>query len=182
MTPLLNVLVRAACRFAKTSDPRACANGYAHTYFDPGDIDLARLSLYPSDDELRHVACEAWEEAMNLWDLLGVTPSDLLTPTAPPPSFTVHPSVSSWFAAGKDPVYDYYSHDVSDDESDADADEPSLSEQLQKLVDEDENAPIVRTAVTDRRMLALKCAAVALTLSDISEASVSYSILIMYHY
>ncbi|KAI0669608.1 hypothetical protein C8Q78DRAFT_977184 [Trametes maxima] len=157
MVPRLFVLLRAACRFAQASDPRACANGYAHTYFDSEDANLASLAVFPSDAEIDVATQEAWEEASNLWDLLGVNPPDLL-PKAPGASTcnnTKLPSVSSWFASGEDPL--------------------SLSEsaQLQQLIDAGNNAPIC-TDTTEKRMESLTCAAIALTLNDICEVYATY--------
>lgn len=171
MIPRLMVRIRSACRLGTTTDPRARANGYAHTYFDSGDVDLALLSHFPTNDELQVATQEAWEEATNLWDLLGVTPFDLLAPAAVP--MLSLPSITSWFTPGDDPVYDHF--DSDSDESDGSdlgrgVDVPSLSDQLQQLIDRDDdpNAP-PRTNATDEQMLSLKCAAVALTLGDMTD-------------
>ena len=129
------------------------------------------LSVYPNDEEIQRASQEAWEEAMNLWDLLGVSAADLLAPQRRPTA--ILPSVSSWFPSGEDPVYDYVTDfdegfsDTSGSEYESD-DEPSDAAQLQNLITADENAPL-RTHATDERMLSLKFAAVALILNDISQ-------------
>ncbi|OSC96522.1 hypothetical protein PYCCODRAFT_1379012 [Trametes coccinea BRFM310] len=169
MVPRLSVLIRSACRFAQTSDPGARASGYAHTYFDHGDANLAFLSVFPSDIDITDATQEAWDEACNLWDLLGVNPPDLFSAStaaggAPGPQATILPSITSWFSPGEDPVYDDL-YDPLDD--DCDAEEPSESDVLQQLIDAEQDAPL-RTAVTEDRMRSLTCAAIALTLNDMS--------------
>ena len=172
MIPRLFVLVRAACQSGATSDPRARASGYAHTYFDCGKVNLALLALYPTDDEIALVAKEAWEEATNLWDLLGVAPSDLLTPEATLP--TKFPSVASWFPPGDDPVYDYDKEDLDGcDFNDYDSgDEILAADVLQDILDREREAPS-RSAVTERRMEALTSASIALAMDDMCRAYVS---------
>ncbi|CDO76141.1 hypothetical protein BN946_scf185027.g4 [Trametes cinnabarina] len=168
MIPRLSVLIQSACRFAQTSDPKVRASGYAHTYFNPGDADLAFLAVFPSDSDIADAAQEAWDKASNLWDLLGINPLDLSTPSAGVHSVPtlVLPSVTSWFLPGEDPVYDY-EDDPSDDEDWEAEEEPLESDILQKLIDAEQNAPL-RTAVTEDRMRSLTCAAIALTLNDMS--------------
>ncbi|KAI0629632.1 hypothetical protein C8Q77DRAFT_1065756 [Trametes polyzona] len=172
MVPRLSILVRAACRFATTSDPRARAGGYAHTYFDSGNADLALLAVFPSDSAIAVASQEAWDEASNLWDLLGVSPPDIFPQAAPAsqPTSTVLPSVSSWFPHGEDPVYDCDPDAPSEDEFQESDSEDELCESalLQKFIDAEEGAPM-RTALTEERMTSLTCAAVALTLNDLSK-------------
>ncbi|OJT13578.1 hypothetical protein TRAPUB_9877, partial [Trametes pubescens] len=145
MVPRIFILIRGACRFAHTSDPRARAGGYAHTYFDAGDANLALLAVFPSDTEITIATQEAWDEATNLWDLLGVNPPDLfpqatgssasaststpasaptLAPTLDAIALPVLPSVAAWFTPGEDPVFDHHApedpsyasaHDYEDD-------------------------------------------------------------------
>ena len=171
MVPRLFVLVRAACQSEATSDPRARASGYAHTYFDFGKIDLAVLTLYPTDDEIKLAAKEAWEEATNLWDLLGVAPSDLLAPEALAAAF---PSVASWFPPGDDPVYDYDEEDLAacDFDDYSPEDEYSAADVMQDILDREQEAPS-RSAVTESRMEALTAASIALALDDMSRAYVA---------
>ena len=78
MQPRLSLLVCSACKSAVRSDPRATAAGYVHSYYDPEKANLPLLSIFPSDADMDTAACHAWEEAANLWDLLGVSASDLL--------------------------------------------------------------------------------------------------------
>lgn len=171
MMPRLSILIRAACRFAHTSNPRDRASGYAHTYFDAGNVDLALLAVFPSDLEIATAAQEAWDEAANLWDLLGINPHDLLPAStqasSPETPAIVLPGIASWFAPGDDPVYDY-DDEFGDNGSDSDSDDdPSESVLLQMIIDSEETAPS-RSRETEERMLGLTCAAVALTLDDLT--------------
>ncbi|KAI0708703.1 hypothetical protein C8Q72DRAFT_910638 [Fomitopsis betulina] len=184
-----------------TTDARDCAAGYAHTYFDTKGIDLARLSTFPTNPDIKEASQQAWGEAESLWNYLGVAPDDVLrcpnsTITAQVPKL---PGISSWFALGQDPIADMSigknqadvvlitpdlklsslpSGPKDDDEmSDSDSDiseyesEPEVvteATELQALFDAEEVAPLRSTAVDDR-MMALRCAAVSLSLDDISD-------------
>ncbi len=171
MIPRLLLLVRAACQSGTTTDPRARASGYAHTYFDCGKVDLALLTLYPTDDEIKLAAQAAWEEATNLWDLLGVAPSDLLAPEVG--GAAKFPGAASWFEAGEDPVYDYDEDDLATcDFRDDDLEEDdSPADVLQDFLDREENAPS-RSIATESRLEALAAASVALALNDMSQVYV----------
>lgn len=157
------ILIRAAIN---TSDSKAHASGYTHTYFDLEDIDLATLSTFPSDNELEELAKQAWDEADSLWTALGVSPSDFMQSA---PSTPHLPSVSSWFNPGQDPVLDTGSSspqsDLDDgfqpeDEDGEDGDSNSDAAQLQALIDEEEQAHSWSNRVDDR-MLELTTAAIA---------------------
>ncbi|KAH9855569.1 hypothetical protein C2E23DRAFT_813848 [Lenzites betulinus] len=167
MLPRLSTLVREACKAARSSDPRARASGYAHTYFESKGVNIAALAIFPSDDEITAVARAAWEEATNLWDLLGVTASDIFRSDT---ATTRLPSLSSWFAPGEDPVWDGSSSDSESGEEDDDlSDNEELTEavELQNLLDAEETAS-GRSNKTDDRMFSLRCAAVATALDDIT--------------
>ncbi|TBU21591.1 hypothetical protein BD311DRAFT_743520 [Dichomitus squalens] len=167
MQPRLSLLVRAACRSRTTNDPRATAGGYAHSVYDPEKANLPLLSVFPTDAEIRQAAVDGWDEAGNLWALLGVAPSDLLS-TDNHRSFETLPSVTSWFCSGEDPVFDYETDDFEVDvHSDLET-EPSVADTLQDLLDREQNA-CLRSNVTEERVLALSAAAVALELDNISQ-------------
>ncbi|KAI0828200.1 hypothetical protein BC628DRAFT_1417789 [Trametes gibbosa] len=154
MIPRLSTLVHAACKAARSSDPRAWASGYAHTYFESKDVNVAALALFPADDEIAKVG-----------DLFR---SDTIS--------TRLPSLSSWFAPGQDPVWDADSSDseadslsLSDDEDDTPYEEEDRTEaaELQNLMDAEETA-FGRSNMTNNKMFSLQCAAVAVTLDDIT--------------
>jgi hypothetical protein len=103
MVSRLHILIRSAVKYCHSSDPKARAAGYAHTYFDSRHIDLAQLSIFPTDAEIDVATKEAWEEANSLFVLLGVSPSDLKAAELRPEKPHL-PSVDSWFDSGRDPL------------------------------------------------------------------------------
>lgn len=168
MVPRLLILVRAACQSGKTGDPRGRAGGYAHTYFDSGKIDITVLSTFPSDDDIKVAAKEAWEEAANLWDLLGVTPSDILASEANPGVRL--PSASSWFVPGDDPVYDYDEDELAACDFGAeDGEEVSAADILRDALERDRHAPSL-SAATESRLEAITVASIALAMGDMCQA------------
>jgi hypothetical protein len=188
MVPRLHILIRSAVKYCHSGDPKARAAGYAHTYFDSSGIDLAQLSIFPTDTEIEATTKVAWEEANSLFVLLGVSPSDLKTAESRP-AFTHLPSIHSWFEPGQDPLtenthaFAYHQRPAAsfeeansdnlasdeeefEDEFDGDAEEAdSDAAVLQKILDEEKNAPL-RSTEADDRMLALTCAAVAVNVDE----------------
>lgn len=92
MVPKLNVRLREHSFFSHTSDGKARASGYNHTYTDNRRIDLIALATYPTDNEIQRAANVAYEEAHGLWETLGVDNIRSYDPL-------IHrlPSVRSWF-------------------------------------------------------------------------------------
>ena len=90
MIPRLHILTRAVVKLNHTSDPKVCASGYAHTYFDMEDINLATLSIFPPDEDIETAAKEAWEEADGLFNALGVSPTDFMGANTTPPNSAPH--------------------------------------------------------------------------------------------
>ncbi|KAJ3007533.1 hypothetical protein NUW54_g3516 [Trametes sanguinea] len=104
MVPRLHVLLRSVINLARATDPKARAAGYAHSYYDTRNINLAQLAVFPSDADIDSAAQDAWEEAHSLFSLLGLVPSDFLPDSSKPPqsppspgSSGPLPSISSWF-------------------------------------------------------------------------------------
>ena len=167
-----------------SSDPKARASGYAHTYFDADGIDIAALAVYPSDSEIQQAANEAWEEAESLFALLGILPSDFM---APQQQGMTLPSLSSWDTSrpsrldpssiSGSPTADTMS-DISeselgsdwagDDLDDLDIANEDFSDatELQRLIDEHQKNWQGRTHSEDERFMNLICAAVALAVED----------------
>ncbi|KAI0363681.1 hypothetical protein BV20DRAFT_957785 [Pilatotrama ljubarskyi] len=103
LVPKLHALLRSLIKLSHTSDPRARAAGYAHTYFDTDDADLATLARFPTDAEIHQAAKDAWEEAESIFALLGVAPSDFIHLDSAAPGAEVHlPSISAWFTPADD--------------------------------------------------------------------------------
>ncbi|KAH7905193.1 hypothetical protein BJ138DRAFT_1130617 [Hygrophoropsis aurantiaca] len=179
MVPRLSLLIRTAVNFCHSADPRARASGYAHTYFDSKDCDLATLSKFPTDDEIIALTQSAYDEAHSLFSLLGVSPNDFLSP-APPvhQSATRLPGINSWFSEGQDPCDESHyasapgasdilqTDDESEPESSSESDiEDSDATILQGLI-EDEEKYGVRATQVDERMLSLTCAAIAVNVEE----------------
>ncbi|ETW76737.1 hypothetical protein HETIRDRAFT_422126 [Heterobasidion irregulare TC 32-1] len=94
MMPRLHVSIHAAVLLGRSSDPKAHTAGYAHTYFDSHGADLGLLSAFLTDTEIQAAAQDAWAKAENLFSILGISPSDLLSQL---PTHLILPSVKSWF-------------------------------------------------------------------------------------
>ena len=76
MIPKLFIRLREFALFVHYSDGKERASGYTHNYQDTRGIDLNALSTFPSDTEMQEVADKAYQEAENLWFMLGFIPSD----------------------------------------------------------------------------------------------------------
>ena len=148
MIPKLRIKLYETVLRGKSSNPKARAAGYNHTYFDNEGLDLQVLSRYPSDEEIATIATEASEEAESLFILLGVLPDDLDTTEN---MHTIHlPSISAWFDD------DLGLDEESDDEHGEDVDE------LQRILDKEENSPISRRTVVDETCMTLTTVALAM--------------------
>ncbi|KAI0671454.1 hypothetical protein C8Q78DRAFT_1153176 [Trametes maxima] len=188
LVPKLHILIRSLIHLSRgsTSDPKARAAGYAHTYFDIDGIDLAQLAIFPTDAEIDQAARDAWEETESLFSLVGVHPSDFLAPKQPAhdsgdtPKDVHLPSISSWFPTTSLPTRASSSVDHSEydsDESEIDEwddyefydsdDDDNIDEatELQNLIDEHQNSRD-RNHATSEKFLSLSCAAVALSMDD----------------
>ncbi|KAI0329285.1 hypothetical protein GY45DRAFT_1253214 [Cubamyces sp. BRFM 1775] len=173
MIPRLHVLLRSIINFAHSSDPKARASGYAHSYFDTDNIDLSALATFPCDDEIQQAARDAWQEAESLMLLVGIVPSDVMGRDASRAT-TQLPSISSWYPASQEPqsldsdtIDDDNSssdedYDCNSDSDDSDEDESAV---LQRLITEHQN-DFGRSNAQDERFLNLTCAAVALAMDD----------------
>ncbi|EIW76421.1 hypothetical protein CONPUDRAFT_131026 [Coniophora puteana RWD-64-598 SS2] len=93
---------RLTRRFADSvskGDSAGAAQGYSHTWWARPEVDLAKLAVFPSDEGINAAARLAGDEALALFNMLDVNPSDFLEGTPHP-----LPSIDTWFAAGEDPV------------------------------------------------------------------------------
>lgn len=174
MHPRLQVILRSIVRFLHTSDPKARAAGYAHTYFDPERVDLAELAIFPTDSEIQQAAQEAWEEAESLFALVGVVPSDFLSAPGSADMSSRLPSISSWFfnCPTSDPDLSPHSPDLADeseissDEEEEDNDEEDIPAKLQHVIDANQGCWDIQNDGDHNRFLNLTCAAVAVAMDD----------------
>lgn len=171
MIPKLTALIQSTVRQGHTDNPRARAGGYAHTYVDVEDCDLAQLSIFPTDEEIQMATNEAWAEADSLFTMLGPAPEQFMQPPSNPttrtqPTNTYLPLAASWFSEGEDPVLDF-----GDDTSETSSEWGSESEWsdnralLQHLNEPFENE-YSRSQSTDERILTLSCAATACEINN----------------
>jgi hypothetical protein len=162
MIPKLRVKLHEAVLRGKSSDPKARASGYSHSYFDYEGLDLLTLSTYPSDADIGMASQDAAEEANSLIALLGINPNSLHQNQNAQAAQL--PSVSSWF---NDP-HETLDFDNSDLESNGDLsdNEESEAQQLQHFLDEEEYSPITCTRWVDEHCLNLTSAALALAADE----------------
>lgn len=169
MIPKLRVQLREAVLSARTSDPKARANGYDHTYFDCKGMDILALSVFPTDDEIKHAAIQAADEVDSLVALLGVVPSQLhhLTGTVPSSHtpLPVLPSISAWF---NDETRDIH----SDDEDTEDLSDDTDAQELQAVLKQSEDIFLPYQA--DQELINLRFAAIAISTDDIMRVYVVF--------
>lgn len=173
MIPKLFIRLREHALFSHFSDGKERASGYNHTYTDNCGVNLVNLSIYPTDNEINNIAQVAYEEAENLWALLGAPPM-LFTDSA-----VKLPSIHAWFAEPSFGDRTETSDDNgqleeeeidSDYEScvggwDSDDEEPSEAAQIQDVLNYLEKVSLDSFAQEDE-VNNLACAAVALSVQD----------------
>ena len=93
------------------------AAGYAHTWADCRGINLTALSAFPTDDQIHTAAKQAFDEAENLFFILGVTPKMLTSPPHSAPVSTLLPGAE----------------DIDNDDEDDDDDEPNEANEINYL-------------------------------------------------
>ncbi|KAJ7504705.1 hypothetical protein B0H11DRAFT_1852265 [Mycena galericulata] len=154
MIPKLRVTMREAVVAGKSSDPKARAQGYSHTYYDNRGANLKNLAVCPSDAEIKAASELAAAEAEALISLLGLVPEQLHRKKAAP-----LPGIAAW--------YDDDDENTAHDEEFDDNDEirPSDAEELQVLLDQQENAPI-RSTRMEQEVMSLTCASIAVTADE----------------
>lgn len=153
----------------KSSDPKARAAGYNHTYFDNTGLDILTLSRYPSQDEIQEIAVEASEEAVSLVALLGISPVRLRSAQRQPQSIPSLPSITAGFP----------SEPLGEDEDVFSAEEEvGITSQIQAMFDREEdkdNRPAFNTQ-EEKEIKNLTCAAASLLLEQESRMYVSSSL------
>ena len=158
MTVRLHVLVRLASEMGQGIDPKARAMGYSHSYLDPEAACLRSLAMFPSDHEIEIASGQAWEEAVTLFNLLGIQADDI--PPSPDPTST--PGDASTTVGNGD------KQEVHGDEQDLEDDnEETTAAAVQRMIGLQElpNWNTVEPQLQDK-MHALTCAAMALDVED----------------
>lgn len=160
MVPKLRVNLRWAVLNSKLSDPKATASGYNHTYFDTRDIDLLALATFPDDAQITKLAESAAQEADSLVSLLGIQPALLQRLQC----LTTLANVDSWILPDSSD-----SDSLRLDEIDSDDDMISVTAQIQEILDREQDPPSSQTARQDQQILELTCAALSLTIEEMSD-------------
>ncbi len=123
MIPKITAHMRSNIFTSYHGDSKARASGYHHSYTDSRGVDLAVLRQFPTDTEISSIAEVAYEEAVSLWAVLGVSPADLDPRLCTPEHGPTPPHA----VPGDD---DARSDAGSDSDSDSDYDEVESTEQL----------------------------------------------------
>jgi hypothetical protein len=153
MQPKINTKVRADVLWAQSSDPRARASGYNHTYFNHDGISLVSLATYPSDPEMNRIATQAAQEAGSLAALLGLAADCVLRPRQ---SITVQlPGIDSW----------YHDEDNSEIEGE-DYESDNEAQELQDLVLQLEKDMESLSRDDQEALSSLTCASIGLSTND----------------
>lgn len=172
MIPQLRIKLKRAVLHGKSSNGKARAAGYSHTYFDHEGLDLVVLSTYPTDAQINAVAEIAAQEANSLIALLGVNAELLHRPKNFQPSSWL-PSIDSWLEDGLDAL-------ELDSKSDCSEDDLAEIEELQRILDEEENSSISRTERINRKCMNLTSAAIAIAAEEAAVVCVTSNLLV-YH-
>jgi len=161
MIPKLRIKLRESVLRGKSSDSKARAAGYNHTYFDNEGLDLCVLSTYPSDEEITAIAGQAAQEANSLISFLGLRPEDLFSPQAVS-SVVRLPGIGAWFQEEEEETVDagLFENELDDETGD--------NVELQAILDHEENSPISRRLAIDERCTNLTAAALAMAAEDTS--------------
>ncbi|KAF9022435.1 hypothetical protein BDZ89DRAFT_1018917 [Hymenopellis radicata] len=161
--PKMFIRMREALFSGKYSDSKLRASGYHHLYMDVRDIDLSALADYPTNVDINRVSKHAYQEAENLFALLGVTISQLNQES----SVTL-PSIRSWL--DKDGAY-WAAMNMADNDTesifDNDSDEEDDEFDIQMGLDELEKLEMGSlSSYRQEQVMQLRCAAVSLALDE----------------
>ncbi|KAG6848152.1 hypothetical protein H0H93_002909 [Arthromyces matolae] len=169
MIPKLHITMQEAVFRARTSDPKARASGYNHTYFDMTGLNLPALTSFPTNNEIDAIANIAAEEVESLFVLLGVYPQDLRSAKN---SNVTLPAIGSWYTQTKllDPSEIFSGAQEDGIESLSDSDDESISDAciLQDLMDQVELSSL-KTRHQEQEVLNLTYAAMAITAGEIMD-------------
>jgi hypothetical protein len=187
MMPKLFICIREFALFGHYLDGKERASGYTHNYQDTRGIDLNALSTFPSDSEMQEAANAAYQEAENLWFMLGFVPSDSSSS-----GLGKLPSICSWFLTSCKETFippvrhsnapdnecdgidsDYESDiDDSDEKTRKENDAQAVAVELQEAMDQIEKLNL--SFDVEDKVNTLSYAAISLTINDLLEMSVGF--------
>ncbi|KAF6765888.1 hypothetical protein DFP72DRAFT_996748 [Ephemerocybe angulata] len=167
MIPKLRIKLREATLYAKTSDGKARASGYNHTYFDHAGVDLIALAEIPSDAEMDAIALVASQEADTIASFVGMNAHLIFILRAmpkPPSTQATLPPIHRWYV--DEPASETSSID-SEYTASIYSEEGVLAEDIQHLIAiNNSEAPVLRDNATDNEMERLAVANLALATDD----------------
>jgi hypothetical protein len=102
LVPKLFLQLRVHTASSVHASGKETAAGYAHTWADCRGINLTALSAFPTDDQIHNAANQAFDEAENLFFILGVTPKMLTSPPHPASVSTSLPEDEDYEEDGND--------------------------------------------------------------------------------
>ena len=160
MTVRLHTLLRASLDLSRGTDPKARANGYSHSYLDPETAQLGSLAAFPTDDEIKVTADQAWDEAVSLLSLLGIEYDDIKVQRSGPQKPNIP---TSGISEESNNVHDHQ----DDSEVGAGDQNESTATQLARLigVQNTQDWGLVNEE-SQNKLHVLTCAAMALDISD----------------
>jgi hypothetical protein len=167
MVPKLSIQLREFALFGHFSDGKERASGYTHGYGDTRKINLKALSTFPSDEQINDAARDAYQQAENLWSLLGVVPAllnDNVFRLPPIRSWFVDENAGGMIGPEEDEVDSDYEHGVDVDDDDVALSDESNAAKIQKALDELEGISLGSFA-EEERVNNLAFAAVSLTIN-----------------
>ena len=162
MVPKLRVKLRQTILRALASDPKACASGYNHTYFDHTDVDLRALATFPTNEEIDELAGMAMQEVDSLLALVGIVPGQLHRLQD---STVVLPGITSLINIQQTEGMDGDLASILESEDDAES--ISEAQELQELVEHEEKNTLSRTRAQGNQIMNLTCAALALAADEL---------------
>ncbi|KAI0688683.1 hypothetical protein C8T65DRAFT_700472 [Cerioporus squamosus] len=160
MIPKITAQIRSKIFTTYHGDAKARASGYHHSYTDSRGVDLAVLRQFPSDCEIASILEVAYEEALSLWALLGVSPSEL-DPKLSSPSYGLSEETDGVVASAEDDDSDTES--LSDWGSEFNDDEVT-ERLLDDVIAELEHLPM--DFVTEDQIMKLTYTAISLAVDD----------------
>ncbi|KAL4250323.1 hypothetical protein AB1N83_013892 [Pleurotus pulmonarius] len=173
MIPKLHIKHRQAILRARTSDPKAQASGYCHTYFDNTDVDLLSLAVFPDDHEINDAAIKASEEVNTLVALLGVERELLYRKD----KSVMLPSIGAWYTGDSDipkANIELTPGDLGDSDtlsaSETDSDTDLEANELQALIEREESSTTIRSRAQENTLLSLACANFGLIADNMVQA------------
>ncbi|KAJ3992419.1 hypothetical protein F5050DRAFT_1715291 [Lentinula boryana] len=149
---LTMMLEQAVQQSWQSPDSKARTCGYNHSYLDRHGVDVQTLSLFPTDNQIDDASQMGYDDAFDLFCLLGLSPNELKHERS-----STLPSIRTWFT--EEPTSIPLSSSTSGDHN-IDTDSDSESETESEMVENIEPY----TVKEEQDLMSQRFAAVALEL------------------